>query len=56
MAKRGRKPKEKKGYFYETEEDAIVKYIHETDTFEKNKKTTFTPSNSFTVLPSPSRM
>lgn len=37
MAKRGRKPKEKKGYFYETEEDAIVKYIHETNTFEKNR-------------------
>ena len=31
MAKRGRKPKERKGYFYETEEDAIVQYINEED-------------------------
>lgn len=37
MGKRGRKPKEKKGYFYETEEEAIVRYINETDTIEKNK-------------------
>jgi len=37
MAKRGRKPKERKGYFYENEEEAIVKYINETNTFEKNK-------------------
>ena len=37
MAKRGRKPKEKKGYFYETEEEAIVRYINETDIIEKNK-------------------
>ena len=37
MAKRGRKPKEKKGYFYETEEEAIVSYINETDTAKKNK-------------------
>ena len=31
MAKRGRKPKERKGYFYESEEDAIIQYIKETD-------------------------
>ena len=37
MAKRGRKPKERKGYFYEDEEDAIVKYINETDMQEKNR-------------------
>jgi hypothetical protein len=37
MAKRGRKPKEKKGYFYETEEQAIVQYLNETDIDEKNK-------------------
>ena len=37
MAKRGRKPKEKKGYFYEDEENAIVKYINETDIVEKNR-------------------
>lgn len=37
MAKRGRKPKERKGYFYENEEEAIVKYINETNTIEKNK-------------------
>lgn len=38
MAKRGRKPKEKTGYFYETEENAIVKYIDkDTDSAEKEK-------------------
>lgn len=37
MAKRGRKPKEKKGYFYENEEEAIVRYINETNIVEKNK-------------------
>lgn len=37
MAKRGRKPKEKKGYFYEDEEQAIVRYINEPDVVEKNK-------------------
>lgn len=37
MAKRGRKPKERKGYFYESEEDAIVLYIKEQDDFIKNK-------------------
>ena len=37
MAKRGRKPKERKGYFYESEEDAIVKYINEDDIVNKNK-------------------
>lgn len=37
MAKRGRPAKEKKGYFYETEEQAIVQYIHETNEIERNK-------------------
>ena len=37
MAKKGRKPKAKKGYFYDGEEDAIVRYINETDLTEKNK-------------------
>lgn len=37
MAKRGRKPKERKGYFYENEEDAIVQYINEADVNIKNK-------------------
>ena len=37
MAKRGRKPKERKGYFYEKEENAIIQYINETDFVEKNK-------------------
>ena len=36
MAKKGRKPKERKGYFYESEEDAIVRYINETDEIKKN--------------------
>ena len=37
MAKRGRKPKEKKGYFYEEEEQAIVTYINSDNITEKNK-------------------
>ena len=37
MAKRGRKPKERKGYFYEIEEDAIYKYINEENVIEKNR-------------------
>lgn len=37
MAKRGRKPKEKKGYFYEEEEQAIVTYINSENKTEKNK-------------------
>lgn len=36
MAKRGRKPKnERRGYFYETEENAVVEYIQETDQEKK---------------------
>lgn len=34
---RGRKPKEKKGYFYEKEEEAIVQYLSATSEVEKNK-------------------
>lgn len=37
MAKRGRKPKEKKAYFCEDEEQAIVRYIEEDDIIVKNK-------------------
>lgn len=38
MAKRGRKPStERKGYFYEREEQAILDYIKETDESEKNR-------------------
>ena len=37
MTKRGRKPKERKGYFYEKEENAIVQYINEENAEEKNK-------------------
>lgn len=37
MAKRGRKPKERKGYFYEKEETAIIQYIHEDNIEEKNR-------------------
>lgn len=37
MAKRGRKPKEKKGYFYEEEEQAIVTYINSENKAEKNR-------------------
>ena len=37
MAKRGRKPKERKGYFYEKEEQAIIDYISSNDPNEKNK-------------------
>lgn len=37
MAKRGRKPKERKGYFYESEEDAIIQYINEPDENIKNR-------------------
>lgn len=37
MAKRGRKPKERKGYFYEKEEQAIVDYISSTNQEEKNR-------------------
>jgi hypothetical protein len=37
MAKRGRKPKEKKGYFYDEEEQAIVAYINSENKTEKNR-------------------
>ena len=38
MAKRGRKPKERKGYFYEKEEEAIIQYIHEENVGKKRRK------------------
>lgn len=37
MAKRGRKPKERKGYFYEKEEQAIIDYINTDNPVEKNQ-------------------
>ena len=38
MAKRGRKPsKERKGYFYEEQEQAVIDYITATDNIEKNR-------------------
>ncbi len=37
MGKRGRKPSERKGYFYEREEQAIVDYINETNLDKKNQ-------------------
>lgn len=37
MAKRGRKPKERKGYFYEKEEQAIIDYTTSNNTEEKNR-------------------
>ena len=37
MAKRGRKPKERKGYFYEKEEQAIIDYISSESQEEKNR-------------------
>lgn len=38
MAKRGRKPStERKGYFYEEQEEAFIKYIESQDDNEKNK-------------------
>lgn len=37
MAKRGRKPKDKKNYFCVNEEDAIIEYLQETDLDKKNK-------------------
>lgn len=37
MAKRGRKPKERKGYFYENEEQAVIDYISTDDGVKKNE-------------------
>lgn len=37
MAKRGRKPKERRGYFYEKEEQAIIDYISSNNPNEKNR-------------------
>ena len=34
---RGRKPKERKGYFYEKEESAVVEYINSDDIIRKNE-------------------
>lgn len=38
MAKRGRKPsRERKGYFYEKEEEALIEYLNTTDAQRKNE-------------------
>lgn len=37
MAKRGRKPKEQKGYFYEQQEQAVLDYLATDDPAEKNR-------------------
>ena len=38
MGKRGRKPsKDKKGYFLDEQEEAVVRYINSTDQNERNK-------------------
>ena len=38
MAKRGRKPsKDRKGYFYEKEEEALIEYLNTTDERRKNE-------------------
>lgn len=36
MTKKGKKLKERKGYFYEVEENAIIQYIQESDIIKKN--------------------
>lgn len=37
MAKRGRKPKERKGYFYEEQEQAVVDYLNTYDDLERER-------------------
>ena len=37
MAKRGRKPKEKKNYFCEDEESALVQYLEAKDDIKRNR-------------------
>ncbi len=37
MAKRGRKPKERKGYFYEEQENAVKQYLETDDENERNQ-------------------
>jgi hypothetical protein len=46
----GRKPKQKNVYFTQETEDAIVKYINETDTYERNKIYTEKIHNAFYKL------
>jgi hypothetical protein len=49
--KRGRKPsKERKGYFYEKEEEAVVKYLATDDAEEKNKIFNETLKPAFTKM------
>lgn len=37
MGKRGRKPSERKGYFYEEQEQAVIDYVNSTDEKERNR-------------------
>jgi len=37
MAKRGRKPKEQKGYFYDIQEQAVLDYLNTDSKEEKNR-------------------
>ena len=48
--KRGRKPKEKKGYFYENEEQAVTDYINSKSPEEKNKIFVSTLYPAFTKM------
>ena len=48
--KRGRKPKEKKGYFYENEEQAVMDYINSKSPEEKNKIFVSTLYPAFTKM------
>ena len=48
--KRGRKPKEKKGYFYENEEQAVTDYINSKSLEEKNQIFVSTLYPAFTKM------
>lgn len=37
MGKRGRKPSEKRGYFYEKQEQAVIDYVNSNDVTERNE-------------------
>lgn len=51
MAKRGRKPKaERKGYFYEEQEQAVIDYINAYDADEKNRIFNTVLSPAFTKM------
>ena len=51
MAKRGRKPKtERKGYFYEEQEEAVKKYLEASSTDERNEIFNSTLKPAFTKM------